>query len=270
MKLSSNSFMSVEKFRSIDSFSKYGGIAIASSIILAWLINIYIALSSDLTRLNAIEIILLFGCQTFLSTGLFITAHDAMHGQIFERNRRINNFFGKLALSIYALLSYQELCQKHWLHHRYPATELDPDFHDGESDRFFNWYFYFMKGYWSWSRFTTLASIVLIIAYIFKISAINLTLFWMFPLFLSSLQLFYFGTFLTHREPKQGYLNSHRAKTTRLPIFWSFITCYHFGYHQEHHEHPNVPWWKLSSVYLASDRDREKENKIDSEIELVR
>ncbi|MCC5658983.1 fatty acid desaturase [Nostoc sp. XA010] len=23
------------------------------------------------------------------------------------------------------------------------------------------------------------------------------------------------------------------------------MSCYYFGYHQEHHEYPDVPWWKL-------------------------
>ncbi|MDQ1141520.1 fatty acid desaturase [Pedobacter agri] len=36
-----------------------------------------------------------------LYTGLFITAHDAMHGTI-SSNKTINNFFGYLAVFIYA------------------------------------------------------------------------------------------------------------------------------------------------------------------------
>jgi beta-carotene ketolase (CrtW type) len=46
-----------------------------------------------------------------------------------------------------------------------------------------------------------------------------------------------------------GYTNPHRAQSNPLPIFWSFITCYHFGYHQEHHEYPHVPWWKLPEIH---------------------
>ncbi|MEL7193577.1 MAG: fatty acid desaturase, partial [Bacteroidota bacterium] len=26
---------------------------------------------------------------------------------------------------------------------------------------------------------------------------------------------------------------------------WAFLTCYFFGYHFEHHDSPNTPWWKL-------------------------
>jgi beta-carotene ketolase (CrtW type) len=25
----------------------------------------------------------------------------------------------------------------------------------------------------------------------------------------------------------------------------SLLTCFHFGYHHEHHDTPWVPWWKL-------------------------
>jgi beta-carotene ketolase (CrtW type) len=73
----------------------------------------------------------------------------------------------------------------------------------------------------------------------------NLILFWLLPLSLSSIQLFYFGIFLPHRRPKTGYTNRHCAKSSYYSIFWSFVTCYHFGYHWEHHEYPHLPWYKL-------------------------
>ena len=49
------------------------------------------------------------------------------------------------------------------------------------------------------------------------------------------------------------YDNPHRARSNGYPPWLSFLTCYHFGYHFEHHEYPYVPWWGLSSV-----RHREK------------
>ncbi|HEY9845933.1 MAG TPA: fatty acid desaturase, partial [Candidatus Caenarcaniphilales bacterium] len=90
-----------------------------------------------------------------------------------------------------------------------------------------------------------------IINFTLKVPENNLTLFWVVPSILSSVQLFYFGTFLPHQEPQAGYIEPHRAQSTPLPVFWSFITCYHFGYHQEHHEYPHVPWWQLPAVYQA-------------------
>ncbi|MFA9473554.1 MAG: fatty acid desaturase [Filomicrobium sp.] len=35
----------------------------------------------------------------------------------------------------------------------------------------------------------------------------------------------------------------------------SLLTCFHFGYHHEHHLQPDVPWWRLPDAhadYLAS------------------
>ncbi|MFB2979106.1 fatty acid desaturase [Microseira sp. BLCC-F43] len=45
-----------------------------------------------------------------------------------------------------------------------------------------------------------------------------------------------------------GYTNPHRCQSNSLSTFWSFITCYHFGYHEEHHEYPEVPWWQLPII----------------------
>jgi beta-carotene/zeaxanthin 4-ketolase len=102
--------------------------------------------------------------------------------------------------------------------------------------------------------------IVIFLSYIFQICPINVGLFWAFPLILSSLQLFYFGTFLPHRQPLEGYNNFHRANSTQLPIFLSFLSCYHFGFHQEHHEFPYIPWWQLPmiSIVIAPSQKQQK------------
>ncbi len=85
----------------------------------------------------------------------------------------------------------------------------------------------------------------------------NLLLFWILPILLSTLQLFFFGTYLPHRfaigeAEKAG--NSHHAISSNYPIVLSFLTCYHFGYHWEHHEYPFLPWYKLPSS-LSFDAD---------------
>ena len=99
------------------------------------------------------------------------------------------------------------------------------------------------------------------------ISHWNLIVFWVVPSLLSSAQLFYYGTYLVHRElPLQGQQSTESTQnsptsdtqasnpeapsihSTYRPYFWSLVTCYHFGYHQEHHEFPNVPWWKLPGI----------------------
>ena len=225
------------------------GLLIAILIIGLWFTSLFFLLTADISKLSILEIFPAMIWQTFLYTGLFITAHDAMHGVVFPQNLKINNFIGSLAVTLYALFSYQKLLKKHWLHHDNPASDLDPDYHDGEHKSFFVWYFYFMKKYWSWKRLFGLMSFFYGMLFILHISEVNLALFWVIPSLLSSVQLFYFGTFLPHSEPEGGYQNSHRAKTHPFPIFWSFITCYHFCYHEEHHQYPQVPWWGLPKIY---------------------
>jgi beta-carotene ketolase (CrtW type) len=220
-------------------------VGIALAIVGLWGITLIFGLLLDITKIS--KILLGFGVlwQTFLYTGLFITAHDAMHGLVCPQNHKINYFFGSLASLVYALFPYKVLLKKHHLHHNHPASELDPDFHNGQDINFLAWYLHFLKGYWNWTRLGILLIIFNLLGYILGSSLLNLLLFWLLPSLLSSLQLFYFGTFLPHRQPKAGYNNPHRAQSYSLPIFWSLIACYHFGYHREHHENPNLPWWKL-------------------------
>jgi beta-carotene ketolase (CrtW type) len=49
------------------------------------------------------------------------------------------------------------------------------------------------------------------------------------------------GTYRPHRLPtgKNGdtdYPDAHRARSNDMPTWLSLITCFHFGYHHEHHE----------------------------------
>lgn len=231
-------------------------IAIAFIIIGLWAINLIFLLSIDVANTQVFWVVLAVLLQTFLYTGLFITAHDAMHGVVFFKNLKVNHLIGSVAVSLYGLFSYKDLLQKHWLHHRYPASDLDPDFHNSQHKNFLCWYFRFMKSYFSWAQLVGLIFIFKSLNYLLHISESNLTLFWVLPSILSSLQLFYFGTYLTHQEPKGGYNNPHRSHTTSFPVFFSFITCYHFGYHKEHHEYPRVPWWQLPEVYSRNTTNR--------------
>jgi len=225
------------------------GIFIACSIICIWVISLSLLISLDGAKMNAVLLGIAILWQTFLYTGLFITAHDAMHGVVYPKNMQINNFIGKISLLLYGLLSYKDLLKKHWLHHRYPGSDLDPDYHNVYPQNLFLWYFHFMKSYWQWTQFFGVILIFQVLINFFKMSAYNLTCFWIIPSILSSLQLFYFGTFLPHRRLEDGYHNRHCARSIGFSVFWSFITCYHFGYHEEHHEYPHLPWWKLPEAY---------------------
>jgi beta-carotene ketolase (CrtW type) len=233
----------------IDSFS---GVVMAGTVMLLWLSSLIFLFSIDISQIPLFLIVLAVLWRAFLHTGLFITAHDAMHGTAFPQNRKVNDFIGSLAVQIYALLPYKTLLEKHKLHHHYPASAKDPDFCQQGQTNPFIWYVKFMKGYLAGKQtgvlFIGMAIIFCSLKWGLNISISNLLLFWVLPIVISSIQLFYFGIFLPHRRPKGGYSNRHRAKSIYYSVFWSFITCYHFGYHWEHHEFPYLPWYRLPSA----------------------
>jgi beta-carotene/zeaxanthin 4-ketolase len=241
-------FTSIVEFGAGDGISEIGlrGIAIALSIIITWATSLVLLLNAvDLAQSSLLwNLVLIFG-QTFLYTGLFITAHDAMHGAILPKYPRINAAIGSLALLAYGLFSYERLLSAHIRHHYYPASDLDPDFHNGRSTGAITWYICFMQRYWSWWRFLGLIAIYCALYSLFHVPGNNLILFGMLPSILSSAQLFYFGTYLPHRLPQAGHVDAFHAQSTYYPLFWSFLTCYHFGYHYEHHRHPHLAWWQL-------------------------
>lgn len=230
------------------------GLFIAVTIIGLWGLSLTLLLTLDVAHINTVLIPIGILCQTFLYTGLFITAHDAMHGSVCPTHPRLNNVMGATAVRLYALFSYRKLLKKHYEHHRTPASDTDPDFHDGHHTDFSAWYFHFMKEYLSWKQIVGMAIVFQIMEYILAISTVNLILFWVSPALLSTVQLFYFGTYLPHQTPESGYDNPHRAKSNAYSIFWSFISCYHFGYHWEHHEYPYIPWWHLPAIHRMRTR----------------
>lgn len=225
------------------------GVFVALSVIGVWAASLTILLTTDVNSMPLFVKIAAIALQTFLYTGLFITAHDAMHGAVSPSDRKLNDFIGSVALRVYALFSLKEMIRTHWQHHAHPASESDPDFHDGKHKNFFAWYSYFMVRYWSWTRIFGLIAIFHIAHRLFHIPEANLTLFWAIPSILSSVQLFFFGTFLPHREPVGGYQNESRSQSTSWSPLWSFLSCYHFGYHLEHHERPDLAWWQLPELH---------------------
>lgn len=213
---------------------------------IAWALSLWGACSIDLTILPIWWICGLVLVRTFLQTGLFITAHDAMHGSICVDRPRWNHWIGSVCTTLYALLPYDILLAKHALHHQHPGTELDPDFFDRG---FWEWYGRFMGGYIDRPQALKLllgmGALFSIAHYILQFSVLNLLLLWVLPILLSSLQLFYFGTYLPHRP---AAIADASIRSSSLHPIWSLLTCYHFGYHWEHHEHPQTPWYRLPSL----------------------
>lgn len=217
------------------------GILIAIAIILLWGAHLlYILVFVEIDFLSPLTYFHLF-LQTYLFTGLFITAHDSMHGAI-AKNRRVNNTIGRIATIAYAFMSYKTLTKKHYLHHQYPATDQDPDF-SSRSNNFFIWWFDFMMHYLTWLQIIAMAITYNVL--LIWINEKNALLFWVVPAILSTFQLFYFGTYRPHRRPFKKEMEPHNSRTQRKNHLWAMLSCYFFGYHWEHHESPTTPWWKL-------------------------
>ena len=224
------------------------GLFWAIGIGLAWLLSLvglFFVGSDDLAVPWIVVAIL---GRTLLQTGLFIVGHDAMHGSLLPMAPRLNDRIGTLALRVYACLPWDRCRSNHHSHHLAPGTLADPDFHGLQAAHPLAWYGRFMVGYlargqmgWllvSWSAIALFCSLHSPTAWR------DVLLFCTLPLLLSSLQLFLFGTYLPHRAGA-GTANPHHASSLAMPVWLSFVACFHFGYHWEHHEHPEQPWFRL-------------------------
>jgi beta-carotene ketolase (CrtW type) len=231
------------------------GIALASLIITAWLAtHVAGVFVFRLGRDPPLLVPVFVALQGWLNVGLFIVAHDAMHGSLAPFRPRLNRALGRLCLALYAGFSYDRLIEKHFAHHRHAGTELDPDFHAGEPRRFWPWYLTFFRRYFGWREFLTLAALLVLYLGILGARTENALLFWALPAILSSFQLFYFGTYLPHRHEDEPFGDRHNARSNDFSWPVSLLTCFHFGYHHEHHDHPREPWWRLPATRAAMRR----------------
>jgi beta-carotene ketolase (CrtW type) len=214
------------------------GVIIALSIILAWFGLLSFSLNQTLNWANPLWLILVL-LQTHLYTGLFITAHDAMHGVVSRENPRLNKGIGQAAALLFAFNFYARLFPKHHLHHRHVGSDLDPDY---SKKGFFGWYLKFLSEYVDWKQIVLMAISFNLLKLWFPTA--NLLVFWIAPSILATFQLFYFGTYLPHKG-EHAPDNKHKSRTQPKNHLWAFLTCYFFGYHYEHHNAPGVPWWQL-------------------------
>jgi beta-carotene/zeaxanthin 4-ketolase len=225
------------------------GIILAIVIVAAWGGSLALLLPVPLSTLPIGGLLVAIGARTFLHTGLFILAHDAMHRNLLPHHHPLNHGIGRLCVGLYAFLSYDQCRRNHGQHHRIPGQIGDPDFHNGVQSHPIAWYWHFLRGYLSlrgFGRFTLGWSGILLGGWGWGGWAIaNILLFWALPLILSSMQLFVFGTYRPHRH---GLTNPSPAPSSpgTLRIAWSLLSCYHFGdYHWEHHHDPKTPWYRL-------------------------
>lgn len=224
-------------------FFNHLGLVWAIVIVSLWVGTFIVFLGLDLAALSPFHWAAIVLIRTFFHTGLFILAHDAMHGSLIPSNAAINQGLGRLFLGLYAVLPYDRVQSNHHKHHQSPGKPGDPDFHNGIQTHPLFWYFQFLGSYVSIPQMTLfitvigcgLAAAILLL----HVSVANCVLVWMVPLILSSLQLFCFGTYFPHRDDRTG------PQSTYYPKLLSLLVCYHFSYHQEHHLYPDVAWYRL-------------------------
>jgi beta-carotene/zeaxanthin 4-ketolase len=221
------------------------GLVWAIVIMSLWIGTLIIFLGLDLAELSPIHWAAIVLIRTFFHTGLFILAHDAMHGSLIPSSASINQGLGRLCLGLYAVLPYDRVQTNHHKHHHSPGQPGDPDFHNGIHQHPLFWYFQFLGAYVSITQMTVFITVIgcglAIAIFLLHVSVANCILVWMVPLILSSLQLFCFGTYFPHRNESTG------PQSTYYPNLLSLLICYHFSYHQEHHLYPDVAWYRLPS-----------------------
>jgi len=222
------------------------GIFYSITIILSWIIHLVFILQYQAVDISDISLWLHILLQTWLSTGLFITAHDAMHNTV-SANAKINKTIGYISTFLFAGMLYSNLNKKHQLHHLFPGTENDPDYKTGNQN-FFYWWFSFMKQYITLWQIIIMAVIFNIL--LLKFSELKLLMLWILPSILATFQLFYFGTFRPHRLPHLAFMQPHNSRSQKRNHPWALISCYFFGYHSEHHASPKTPWWKLYQLKM--------------------
>lgn len=233
------------------------GLAIAAGLVACWLaIHVWGIFFWHWSTATVALAVLLVAIQTWLSTGLFIVAHDAMHGTLAPGHPRLNRAVGTICLGLYASLSFRALLPKHMAHHRHVGSADDPDFNADDPHRILPWFVRFFSGYYTHGQIVRITLIALVYIFAFGAPLGNIVVFWAIPALLALGQLFVFGTYLPHRHADAPFADHHRARSTTLSPALSLLSCFHFGgYHHEHHLYPGTPWWKLPSRRATAGKD---------------
>lgn len=217
------------------------GVTLAITLISAWICTLACALAWPVPWPLVPFVVLL---RTFLCTGLFITAHDAMHGLVDPGRPRLNRALGALSVFLYAGFSWRALLEAHHQHHARPGTASDPDFHGGDP-RAVPWFLAFMRRYMGLAQLVRVALLFQVLVVALGASPGQALLYHSVPALLSAVQLWWFGTYRPHHPGADPFPDAHHARSEGWPRWATFLTCFHFGLHHTHHLAPWVPWWRL-------------------------
>ncbi|MBC9178480.1 fatty acid desaturase [Roseomonas ludipueritiae] len=231
------------------------GLSLAALIGAAWLgLHIYGVYFHRWQGWGWVVAPLVVAVQTWLSVGLFIIAHDAIHGSLAPGRPRLNHAVGQLCVGLYAGFRYKRLAANHHRHHAASGTADDPDFHPEAPRRLVPWFLRFFRTYFGLFEFGVLTVWLVVAIGVLGASMTNMLVFWALPALLSALQLFVFGTWLPHRHGEPGFEDQHNARSNGFGPLLSLLTCFHFGRHHEHHLYPYLPWWRLPDLEATPQR----------------
>jgi len=230
------------------------GLALAVAIVGTWVaVHLWAMFAFRLTWTSLPLALLVATVQCWLSVGLFIVSHDAMHGSLAPGRPRLNAGIGAALLFLYAGFGWRKMRDAHFAHHRAPGSRDDPDFDADHPRHFGRWYLSFLRRYFGWRSGLYVSLVVATYWLVLDVPAEKIVLLYGLPAIASSLQLFYFGTYRPHRHGEEGhedaaFADRHNARSEGFGPALSLATCFHFGYHHEHHLAPHVPWWRLPAA----------------------
>lgn len=232
------------------------GLALALAIAGGWVaIHVWGMFIFRLSAANWPLALVVAGLQCWLSVGVFIICHDAMHGSLVPGRPRLNSAIGAVLLALYAGFAWKRLRDAHFAHHRLAGRAGDPDFDEHHPDDFWRWYATFFRRYFGWRSILFVHTVVGIYWLVLRVPMAQIVLLYGLPALGSSLQLFYFGTFRPHRHlggrDAAAFADHHNTRSEDFGTLASLATCFHFGYHLEHHRRPDVPWWALPGARRA-------------------
>jgi beta-carotene ketolase (CrtW type) len=242
------------------------GVALAVLIAGSWLgIHAYAMFVFELNWASLPLALAMAAVQCWLSVGVFIVCHDAMHGSLTPTRPQIANRIGAVLLFLYAGFEWRAMRAAHFTHHRLSGRAGDPDFDVHNPAHFWRWYATFFRRHFGWQSLVFVHAVVGFYWLVLGIPMARIVLLYGAPALLSSLQLFYFGTYRPHcHRAGENFADRHNARSDAFGVLPSLATCFHFGYHLEHHHRPDVPWWALpaarrAGIGMASDHAEREE-----------
>ena len=123
------------------------GLLLAACVIGGWAaVHIYSVFFHALSAPIWITLALI-AVQCWLYAGMFIVAHDTMHGSLVPNKPKSNAVIGKAIMFVYAGFDWEYMRKAHHAHHRSPGTQQDPDFNADNPNAFWPWYYKFFTQY---------------------------------------------------------------------------------------------------------------------------